>query len=768
MKKFLIMSFAALAAVFQSCENHDDLWDAIDDLNGRVEAMETQVKALNDNIAALQRLYSGATIKDVAKQGDKWLITLSDGQQITLTEGSVAEAIVPIMGITDDGYWQYSTDGGTTWTRLDVKAAATDGKTPQFRVDEATGYWQVSYDNVKWDNVTDKSGQPVKAVGEGQVTDEFFADVKVEDGMFCITLKDPAATQLRIPILSDFFCRIVLPAAGVQAFAAGETKSFAVEIRGVESDQTSVSAPDGWSARLTEPADEKAELIVTAPAAAAKSTRAVADNSKDVSILCIVGGYASITKMQVEVSAPADAPTVTVANSATVAPTASALTFDVTATDADGWKYICQQASLAAPDADKIMADGTAGSGTGVTVEGLEAATEYAIYVVAYAGEVKSEVQSARNTTAALPVIAADYYQDYLDGKTIQIGTLAVNKELYPTAQMLKPSELTVDHLQAGGLIFFDNSDEKNLTQTLAVANVNLGRDADIVLIGRYPDKKQVSLSIPEMRCNNHVAIKNIRLIGVTTNTFVTSNAKKNPDLLLVDCTLEINRYFLYDNNSNYSFDHVLIDNSVVKYPAGMTNQPLIYGITTTAKAGGYTQRSIKVTNSILYCEQPLQAHIVNVGNTAQYNATDLVIEVTGNTFYNIYQPNVLIRAGVAKGLIATGNVGYVDYQSLTVNPTYLACVYFASADAGVSSVADNYFYSVGKAAATKDKLPWVLLHSNNKVSFTGESTIVDGDETPSGYPFTSADAAAAYFPIDRSVVTNGAGADYTTKKWER
>lgn len=32
MKKYLILIFVALAAVFQSCDNNDDLWDAIDDL----------------------------------------------------------------------------------------------------------------------------------------------------------------------------------------------------------------------------------------------------------------------------------------------------------------------------------------------------------------------------------------------------------------------------------------------------------------------------------------------------------------------------------------------------------------------------------------------------------------------------------------------------------------------------------------------------------------------------------------------------------------
>ena len=45
-----------------------------------------------------------------------------------------------------------------------VKAVAEDGTTPRFRIDEATGYWQVSYDGgTSFENVKDTKGQPVKA-----------------------------------------------------------------------------------------------------------------------------------------------------------------------------------------------------------------------------------------------------------------------------------------------------------------------------------------------------------------------------------------------------------------------------------------------------------------------------------------------------------------------------------------------------------------------------------------------------------------------------
>lgn len=770
MKKFLILSFVALAALFQSCENHDDLWDAIDDLNGRVGALETEVKALNDNISALQKLYSGATIQKVEKQGDAWVITLSDGERITLTQGSVADAVIPVMGITDDGYWQYSTDGGQSWTRLDVKAAASDGLTPQFRIDEATGYWQVSYDNATWENVVDKAGRPVKAVGEGQVTDKFFADVRVEDGMLCITLKGDNAQELKIPILSDFFCRIVLPAPGVQAFAAGETKRYAVEIRGVASDNVTVTAPDGWSASLSEPTGEAAELTVTAPAAAATAsdTRATADNTKDVSILSIVGGYASITKMQVELKAPA-VPTVTVTNSATTQPTASALSFDVATTDADGWKYSCLKASETAPDAAAVMAGGTAGEGASVTVEGLDAATEYTIYVIAYAGESVSEVASATNTTAAAPVEAADLWQDYQDGKDIVIGSVTINKTTHPGAQLRTPADdpLTNAILQPGGVFFFDNTTANNYG--IDGTSVNVARDADLVIVGRYPDRQQATLTLSETRCNGNAYLRNMRLVATNgTTMFNTTNAHNHtggaidPDLVLVDCTVDLtaSRYLVYDNNtSGSSFGNITIDNCIIQYPT--SNNPSLYALTSTVKPA-YSMKSVTLTNSVVYAAASTQAFLINFGDgKTMYPTDNLQITVTGNTFYNIFQPNIMIRGYKMAGLTVTHNVGHFT----GVHKSYLVGIYDAASPTTEGTVTYNYLYT-----PTPDATRFWSAKYGSAGNYTPSSNrISNATTTDLAAPFSAEDVSKGYFPVDASVAAIGAevpGAVYDTKKW--
>ena len=704
MKKYLILIFVALAAVFQSCDNNDDLWDAIDDLKSRVQALETQVDALNGNIEALQKLYGGATISKVENVGGKYVVTLTNGETIELVQGSEAEAVIPIVSINDKGEWQVSTDNGATFTSLGVKAVAEDGTTPRFRIDEATGYWQVSYDGgTSFENVKDTKGQPVKAIGSGTVTDKFFEEVKVDGSDLYIKLL--GGEELRIPIVSDFFCRIITPTEGVQTFDAGATKRFVVEIRGVE--QVKLSAPEGWTARLTDAVDERAELIVTAP------------------------------------------PPVAVTNSATVEPTQSALTFDVApSANADGWKYLCLKSTEAAPAADKVLADGTAGAGTSVTVENLDANTAYTIYVVAYAGDLTSEVASVGNTTAAAPVpTEADYYREYLDGGNITLGDLTISKAAYPEAQLLKPSELTAAIITAGGLIFVDNSDAADLSFTIAGTSINMG---DIVLIGRYPEREQATISGPELRCKYNAAFKNLHIAASGNyNLFTTTNATYDPTLHVEDCTVDAAYNVVYDSHNTQNFKKIYFGNSIVKMT--VANKPFY---STKAKEA-HTQQLIRLDNNVFYAETPLQNYLINCGDRSQaFQTTRLQIEVTNNTLYNIYQPNIVIRAYVLAGLTVTKNVGY--YTGVTAK-NYLTGVYdTAGFTADKAEVTYNYLYTT----PVTDANFWSAKHTGSYTPVNNQ--MGEGVEAP----FSSMDAAKGYFPINTSVVTTGAGAVYDTKKW--
>ena len=214
MKKYLILFFVAAAAAFQSCDNNDDLWDAIDDLKSRVQALETQVDALIGNVEALQTLYNGgATISEVTESDGAYVLKLTDGTTLTLSQGREAEAVIPVVSIDENGNWQYSVDGGEKFIPLNVNAVAEDGVTPQFRIDEKTGCWQVNTTGEEsgWTNVKNSAGQDVSAVG-GTMTDKFFDTVRVDGDTLYIKLLG-SDVELEIPIVPDGFVQLSMPKA---------------------------------------------------------------------------------------------------------------------------------------------------------------------------------------------------------------------------------------------------------------------------------------------------------------------------------------------------------------------------------------------------------------------------------------------------------------------------------------------------------------------------------------------------------------------------
>ena len=628
-----------------------------------------------------------------------------------------------------------------------MKAEAEDGKTPTFQVSDA-GIWQIDLgDGQGWRDVTYANGQPVSAITDTPTEDKFFQTVEVVGDSLHIVMK--GGEELNVPIVKDFLCQIVTESEGVQLFDVGVTREFTVNMRGVET--TLVTAPEGWTAELTEPVDgadgmKTALLRVTSPSAG--GTRATASTSKDVSILATSGKYACLAKIQVEsTGVDPNAPRITVANSTTVVPTHSTLTFDVVLTNATTWKYICQPTGDTAPTAETILSEGTKGSGTSVTVSDLSGDTAYTIYVVAYEGAKVSEVASVENRTKAAPI---DYYQNYQDGKDIMIGDLVVNISTYPDAQLLKPSELTNDIISNGGLIFVDNSDDTDMAFEITGESINMG---EIVMIGRYPQRAQATVSGPEMRCKFNAAFKNLRIVESMSdkNLFTTTNATYDPTLYVEDCTIIPISNVIYDSHNTFNFKKVCFSNSIIKLVTA--NKPFY---STKAKAS-YTQQLISLKNNVFYAEEPMQNYIVNMGDgKTAYQTNQLAVEVIGNTFYNIYQPNIMIRAYILTSLNVSENVGYYDG---TINAkNYLTGVYdvvnFSDDQATVSY---NYLYTDPVTTSNF----WSLKHTGNYQPTNNQN----GEGAPDN-PFLSADVMTGYFPINASVVTTGAGATYDTKLW--
>lgn len=696
MKKYLILLFVAAAAVFQSCDNNDDLWDAIDDLKSRVQALETQVNALNDNVKALQTLYSGATVSEVKNEDGKCTITLTDGKKLTLV--SDIDALVPVVSINEEtGMWQYSIGGGEPQP-LNVKAVAEDGKTPTFQVTD-DGYWQVDLgDGQGWRDVTYADGGKVSAITDTPTEDKFFQTVEVVGDSLHIVMQN--GDELDIPIVKGFLCQIVTQTEGVQLFDMGVTKEFTVNMRGVEN--WILTAPEGWTAELSEPTDgadnlKVFELSVTSPA----PTRATASTAKDVSILATSGKYSCIAKIQVESTGiDPTAPRITINNSTDVPATHSTLTFDVELVNTTTWKYICRPSNESAPTAQEIMDSGTEGSGTTVTVSDLDGETDYTIYVVAYLDDRVSDVVSAQNRTLVAPV---DYYTT-----GYEVGGVTYSSTT-PDVQLITETST----ISTKGVYFLDPKDG-NVVVTLPKLATS-----DLVIIGRYSNVKP-KLEITGIQSFNGASgvgyiFKNLDITASTGNYVFNygSTTGEYANWVLEDCNIShtvADKVLSYFSNGASSVKNILVRNNrislSVSKDAGATRL-INFNATATANT-----QSIIVENNNIYAPQYVANGTLIFMPTSGTSTSQLSVSVVNNTFVNyIGQPNGFINLTGAQQLDVQNNIFWAqDGYSVTA---YMFRFYVITEVPSAMNVTNNIFYGL------KSDDSWAMYHKDTSCSTT-------------------------------------------------
>lgn len=651
MKKYLIMFFVAAAAVFQSCNNNDDLWDAIDDLKSRVQALETQVDALNGNIEAIQALANNGTISSVKEENGKCIITMTNGKVLTLVNDISAQ--MPIVSIVD-GVWHCTVNGKTT--SLEVKAVAEDGVTPQFRVDEATGHWQVNTtgktDGTGWVDVTYEDGEtPVSAIADNPQSDTFFESVKVNGDNLEIVLKGSDST-LSIPIVKDFLCQIVdsegTPIEGVQTFPAGVEKSYQVNMRGVVS--TIVSAPEGWTAVLSDPTDgenglQTATLTVTSPesSGASAATRATASTAKDVSILASSGQFSCIAKIQVESTGQAPVPPT--AQVAFTEATTESLTFTVTLSeDTESWKYICRASTEEAPSVEDFETLGTVGTDLIVTIPDLAGKTAYKLYVVAYANGLNSTVAEAEGTTKDPDADPNDYWTN--GGVEIEGITYDQNS---PGAERVEISAEATENrtipAREGQNVFFIGRNNSGGSYNYVMApKTSIGVPGDNIYIGRYIGEK------PTVKINNVLAMRNAAGIvafknlvldfedtATTGNYLINFNGGTDPGvgtLVFEDCEIIYNKESLMSAyNAAGSIGNIIFRNCKIRYTG--TSAGFIFNL--SSLGGKFSLdltklKSIVVENCIVYSTNCSNTNCAFLSaNSLDLN--NLTLTVENNTF---------------------------------------------------------------------------------------------------------------------------------------
>ena len=262
----------AMAAGMISCQYDDtEIRNGIDDLNGRVEALEAfqeevqaEIDALNDIVNNMQAQLTVNGIFEI-EDGEGWVINFSDGTRVTLMNGDDGKdgqdgqdgkdgKTPPTIIIVEDGgtyYWAYEmADGSIQFVRDgNGNRVPVQGEAPQVRINPTTGNWEISVDGgLTWED----TGMP----SSGGAGDSLFAGVTEDEYYVYITLRD--GTTLTIPKTAELAFDFGVEEE-VLYFEAGETKILDYTMSGAE-DMT-IAKPTGWKASF-----EAEGLSITAPA----------------------------------------------------------------------------------------------------------------------------------------------------------------------------------------------------------------------------------------------------------------------------------------------------------------------------------------------------------------------------------------------------------------------------------------------------------------------------------------------------------------------
>ena len=171
MIRYTIQSAVMVTTILMaSCARLDSLEEQTVSLGNRISALESSVETINDNSMALAALYQEQTVivgktSKYNSSGEVcgYILEISDGSQVEVTFGDVADIVVPVLAIDGDGNWVVSFDS-ETFAPVEgaAPAGARDGVTPQVKLDDE-GYWVISYDGQQWTRMVNDAGVIVNA-----------------------------------------------------------------------------------------------------------------------------------------------------------------------------------------------------------------------------------------------------------------------------------------------------------------------------------------------------------------------------------------------------------------------------------------------------------------------------------------------------------------------------------------------------------------------------------------------------------------------------
>ena len=662
-KIFKIMTTFVAATSVIGCTDTDDLEKRIDEIDARVTALEKVTEALNENVAALQAIAEGKTINKVEENSGTYTytITLSDGTELKLNQGTEGMGKAPLLSIDDEGYWMadYQDGKGPQYilSASDEKVIGRgqNGVTPKFSVN-AAGNWTVSYDGGKnWTEVLDENGKTVKAVAEGGESDSYFANVEYTDEALVLTLKN--GKSYTAPVVGGFLFKISGAPEGDVAFKYGEKKTFGIEQKGVFS--TSVICPEGWNAWLSE-----SILTVQAPASAEVTTKAViADSRKDVSVIAISeAGHIAIAKVQVYL----DGQTIVedpAAGIKLVEAKSASLTFSVVLENASAWHYMFRKSSDAAPSRSEVLTSGTEGTDNySLTFESLMAETSYTLYVVPSNASGDGPLATCEASTTSF----SNLYEAWEAGMDIKIGGVAYNKASYGAGTLISEGTVTV---ATPGVYFIAPSAEVSLNQSvfkgsvMFIGNESGSRSSVHIING-------CDYELGSESAEHHVvAFKNVSITNDNLNRRILSVASTNIGrVVLENCYLGLNEDLLWRQKAGQNLnDMSIIDCDIlVMNDKDSRGRALIQ--TWNGAAAEYTLGSFTAKNNVVWSDgEPRPFYFIDArfANGIEFTSVD----VENNTLYNVAGVDTGSRRGLVTVNKISGDVTIKNNIAYQTNP---------------------------------------------------------------------------------------------------
>ena len=653
-------TFVAATSVI-GCTDTDDLEKRIDEIDARVTALEKVTEALNENVAALQAIAEGKTINKVEENSGTYTITLSDGTELKLNQGTEGMGKAPLLSIDDEGYWMadYQDGKGPQYilSASDEKVIGRgqNGVTPKFSVN-AAGNWTVSYDGGKnWTEVLDENGKTVKAVAEGGESDSYFANVEYTDEALVLTLKN--GMSYTAPVVGGFLFKISGAPEGDVTFKYGEKKTFGIEQKGVFS--TSVICPEGWNAWLSE-----SILTVQAPASAETTTKAViADSRKDVSVIAISeAGHIAIAKVQVYldgqtmVEDPAAGIKLVEAKSAS-------LTFSVVLENASAWHYMFRKTSEAAPSRSEVITSGTEGTDNySLTFESLMAETSYTLYVVPSNASGNGPLASCEASTTAY----SNLYEAWEAGMDIKIGGVAYNKASYGAGTLISEGTAAV---ATPGVYFIAPGAEVSLNQCVFKGSVMLignesGTRSSVHVINGC------DYNLGSESAEHHVvAFKNVSITNDNLNRRILSVASTNIGrVVLENCYLGLNEDLLWRQKAGQNLNDMSIIDCDIRVMNDKDDRGRALIQTWNGAAADYTLGSFTAKNNVVWSDgEPRPFYFIDArfANGIEFAAVD----IENNTLYNVAGVDTGSRRGLVTVNKISGDVTIKNNIAYQTNP---------------------------------------------------------------------------------------------------